>query len=107
MNLLSTLALSLGARVNGKMVETIVDSGASSSVASASLVEPQRIEQSQSVPVQVLSGEAIFTLGTTTLELDLAGTSVHQTALMLPTNAFQVGLGLDFLCTPPCSGLVI
>ena len=105
-NLLSTLALSLGARVNGKMVETIVDSGASSSVVSANLVEPQRIDRSQSVPVQVASGETIFTLGTTTLELDLAGTSVHQTALVLPTNAFQAVLGLDFLCTPPCSGLV-
>ena len=83
------------------MVETIVDSGASLGVVSASLVEPQRIDRSQSVPVQVASGETILTLGTTTLELDLAGTSVQQTALVLPTNAFQAVLGLDFLCTPP------
>ena len=105
-NLLSTLALSLGARVNGRQVETIVDSGASASVVSAHLVDPQKIDRTYSVPVQVASGETIFTLGTTQLELDLAGTSVLQTALVLPTDAFQAVLGLDFLCKSPCSGLV-
>jgi hypothetical protein len=105
-NLLSTLVLSMGAKVNGKFVETIVDSGASASVVSANLVDPQRINRSQSVPVQVASGETIFTLGTTELELNLGGNTITQQALVLPTNAFQAVLGLDFLCTPPCQGLL-
>ena len=40
------------------------------------------------------------------MELDLSGTSVYQTALVLLKNAFQAVLGLDFLCTSPSSGLV-
>jgi len=64
-NILTTLALSLTAKVNGRAVETIVDSDASMSVVAAGLVDSNRIYRTQSVPVQVAPREIIFELGTT------------------------------------------
>jgi len=59
------LALSLTAKVDARAVEAIVDFGALMSVVTASLVHSNSITKTQSVPVQVASVEAIFTLGTT------------------------------------------
>jgi len=100
------LALSLTAKVNGRAVEPIVDAGASMSVNATSLVDSNRINRTQSVPVQVASGETIFTLGTTDQGLNLGGTTINHTALVLPTTAFQAVLGLDFLTKPPCTGII-
>jgi len=92
--------------VNGRAVETIVDSGALMSVVAATLVDSNRINRTQSVPVQVASGKTIFTLGTTDLELNFGGTPINHTALVLPTIAFQAVLGLVFLTKPPCTGII-
>ena len=46
------------------------------------------------------------TLGTTEIEMDFRGRKVFQTAYVLNTNAFEAILGLDFLATPPCRGLL-
>ena len=100
-NLFTTLALGLGAKVNGQEVETIIESSPSISVVSNSLVHPTHIKKETALPVQVATGEILFSLGTTQFEVKLGGKSIYHTALVLPTNAFQAVLGLDFLCTPP------
>ena len=105
-NLFPTLALGLGAKVNGQEVETIIDSGASMSVVSNSLVHPTHINKENALQVQAATGEILFSLGTTQLEVQFGGKSIYHTALVLPTNAFQAVLGLDFLCTPPCQGVL-
>ena len=99
-NLFTTLALGLGAKVNGQEVETIIDSGASMTVVSNSLVHPTQIKKENALPVQVATDEILFSLGTTQLQVQWGGKSIYHTALVLPPNAFQAVLGLDFLCTP-------
>ena len=52
------------------------------------------------------SGEILFSLGTTKLDVTFGGRTISHSALVLPTKAFQAVLGLDFLCTTPCQGLL-
>jgi len=56
--------------------------------------------------VQVASGETLFSLGTTQLEVKLGNRTVQQQAVVLPTSAIPVVLGLDFLMKPPCQGIL-
>jgi len=79
-------------KVNGRAVETILDSGASMSVVAASLMDSNRIKRTQSVPVQVVSGETIFTMGTTDLELNLGGTTINFPSCFRPRFSHQTPL---------------
>jgi len=101
-----SLALSLGARVNGNKVESIIDIGASLSVVSQNLVNPRDINRAGATPVQVANGETFFSLGTTQLEVRLGNRTVQQQALVLPTSAIPAVLGLEFLMKPPCQGIL-
>jgi len=65
------------------------------------LVDSTRSYRKQSVPAQVASGETIFTLGNTGLELNLGGTTINHTVFVLPTTAFQAVEAWTFSPNPP------
>ena len=57
------------------------------------------------VPIQVGNGETIFSEGVAELSLKFGDSIFSQQALVVPTNAFQVVLGMDFLSNPKVGGL--
>ena len=63
--------LILNAHVNGKPLEAIIDTGATISVVSKSFVDQSMIERTQTIPIEVCSGQTVFTLGKTTMMLTL------------------------------------
>ena len=52
-------------------LEAIIDTGAMISVVSKSFVDQSMIERTQTIPIEVGSGQTVFTLGTTTMMLTL------------------------------------
>ena len=101
-----TSALYLDAIINNQPAAAVIDSGASVSFVAEHLVDPRHLNRHASVPVQVANGETIWTLGKTNIAVTFNEKQILHPALVLPTRAFEAVLGLDFLSTPPCKGLM-
>ena len=97
----------LKASVNGKNVTALIDSGATVSVVAKEFVPEFLLYPEESIPIQVASGQTLFTLGTTDLVVELDSTIFKQKAQVLDTSAFDAILGLDFLSgNPRCGGVL-
>ena len=97
----------LEAQVNGKTVNAILDTGATISVVSKSLVSERALIRENCFPVQVANGQTLYTLGSTILTLRFDDKIFEQSAEVLDTNAFDAVLGLDFLSgNPRCGGIL-
>ena len=98
---------SLKATVNLRPIQAILDTGATVSVVSKKLVPDELIQRTHAIPVQVASGEVIYTMGTTILTIEFDQTIFHQQAHVLDTQALDAVLGLDFLSNNPrCGGIL-
>ena len=91
----------LEAKVNGKPLKAIIDSGATVSVVSKRLVSDYALRREESIPVQVANGQSVFTLGTTTLSMMFDNVPFEQKAQVLETDAFEAVLGMDVLRNSP------
>jgi len=96
----------LPAHVFGPPVEAIIDNGATISVVSKKFVESFNIKKGHSIPIEVGSGETIFTLGTTEMVLVIGEKTLKQKVHVLETDAFQAVLGTAFLNGPRCTGII-
>ena len=92
--------------VNGKTLQAIIDSGATTSAIAKRCVPEGAITRSSVVPIQVGNGDTIFSEGTASLLLKFGETLFSQQALVVPTDAFQAVLGMDFLSNPKVGGLL-
>ena len=86
--------------VNGKPLEAIIDTGATLSVVAKPFVAEACIDKSRVIPVEVGSGQTLFTLGETELVLSLGEKTIRHKAQVLDTNAFEAVLGVDFCKVP-------
>ena len=98
--------LSTEVHVNGTSLVAIIDSGATTSAISKKCVPESAILRNKVIPIQVGNGETIFSEGTAELTLQFSDTILKQTALVVPTTAFQAVLGMDFLSNPRVGGLL-
>ena len=64
------------------------------------------MKKQSAVPIQVANGVQVFTLGTADFSMLLNGKKVKHPAHVMETTAFDAVLGLDFLSTPPCEGVL-
>ena len=69
-------------------------------------MEENYLTKSQSIPIEVGSGETIYTLGTTEIILVLGEKAIKHKMHVLETSAFQAVLGMDFPNGPRCTGIV-
>ena len=102
---LKGMTMSIPAHVQGLPIEAIIDTGATISVVAKNCVEDNYIMKSQSIPIEVGSGETIYTLGTTEIILVLGEKAIKHKMHVLETSAFQAVLGMDFLNGPRCTGI--
>ena len=104
-NLFKTLALGLGAKVNGQEVETIIDSGASMSVVSDSLVHPTHIKKENALPVQVETGDSFQPWNHT--NRSPIGWKIHLPQCTGVTNECLPSCAwIGFSVHPPCQGVL-
>lgn len=97
----------LKASVNGTVVDALIDSGATISVVAKRFVPDHQLNRELSIPVQVASGQTVYTLGTSDLIVELDSTLFKQKVQVLETSAFDAILGLDFLTqNPRCGGVL-
>ena len=92
--------------VGGKKLVAIVDSGATTSAIASHCVPQGSILRSCVVPIQVGNGETVFSEGCAELSLSFGDIQLQQSALVVPTTAFQAVLGMDFLSSPRVGGLL-
>ena len=92
--------------MNGLEILAIIDSGATISAVSAQCVPAKALKKTNVLPIQVGSGETIYTLGETNLQLQFGTKSITQKAVVIDTAAFQAVLGTDFLSNPRVGGLI-
>ena len=89
--------MALDVEVDGRRLTGIIDTGATLSVISSKFVIRRDINQSDVIPIKVGNGEVVFSLGTSTIQVDMAGSVIDQKLLILDTSAFEFVLGMDFL----------
>lgn len=92
--------------VNGVPVTAIIDSGATMSVIARKFVPASAMIPSNAIPIQVGNGQTIWTEGTAEIVVSCGETTIVQPAVVLDTDAFQAVLGMDFLQSPHCGGLL-
>ena len=97
---------SIKTMVNGVEIQAILDSGATLSAVSKSCIPESALKKSTAVPIQVGSGDTIYSLGETNLQMNLGSKTIFQTAVVIETTAFQAVLGTDFLSNPRVGGLI-
>ena len=98
--------MSTQASVNGVSVHAIVDTGATISCVAKSFVAEQALQKENAILVEVGNGATLFTLGTTDLTLQFGSKILTHKAYVLDTNAFEAVLGMDFLSSPRCTGII-
>ena len=64
------------------------------------------LQKDHAILVEVGNGAKLFTLGTTELTLKFGEKVLTHKAYVLETNAFEAVLGMDFLSTPRCTGII-
>ena len=94
------------AMVNGLEIQAVIDSGATLSAVSSACIPANALRRTNVVPIQVGSGETIYSLGETTLVLSFGNKAIQQKAVVIDTAAFQAVLGTDFLSNPRVGGLI-
>ena len=94
------------ASINGLTLNAIIDSGATISAVSKAYVSDSILDRRNITPIQVGSGETIFSLGEADLKIDFGQKTIVQRALVIDTSAFQAVLGMDFLSNSRVGGLI-
>ena len=97
---------SVHACINGLTINAIIYSGATISAVSKAFVSDAILDRRNITPIQVGSGETIFSMGETDLKINFGQKSIVQRALVIETNAFQAVLGMDFLSNVRIGGLI-
>ena len=92
--------------VNCLELQAVIDSGATLSAVSSPCIPANALRRTNVVPIQVGSGETIYSLGETTLVLSFGNKAIQQKAVVIDTAAFQAVLGTDFLSNPRVGGLI-
>ena len=90
---------SFAASINGKQVVAFLDTGATISAVSARVVQPDKINRGQTIPLMVGNGQTLYTLGTTNVDFCLGNHHFTQKAHVVETSAFEAILGTDFMET--------
>ena len=90
--------------MNGLEISAVIDSGATLSAVSSGCIPANALRKTNVVPIQVGSGETIYSLGETTLCLTFGAKTIQQKAVVIETSAFQAVLGTDFLSNPRVGG---
>lgn len=101
-------AFYLDTRISNKHMNAIIDTGASISAVSRRFVQGGKINSKDAIPIKVGSGEVIYSLGTTEVQVSLGvDTTLTQRCHVVETNAFDCVLGLDFMHSQPVNGLLL
>ena len=87
-------------------VEAIVDTGATVTCVAKTYVSDRAIRPDNPILVEVGNGAKLFTLGTTDMVLKFGDKVIEHTAYVLDTTAFEAVLGMDFLSSPRCTGII-
>ena len=92
--------------INGNTLMAIIDSGATTSAIAKHCVTQGAVLRQSVVPIQVGNGETVFSEGQAVLSLQFGDCKLEQTALVVPTSAFEAVLGMEFLTNPKVGGLL-
>ena len=83
-------------KVFGQEMLAILDTGATVSAVAKRFVPDGCLKRSEAIPLQVGSGEYIYSLGTTNIVMQFGQHTFTQPAVVVDTPAFQAVLGTDF-----------
>ena len=103
----SSSVLTLSVEFHGQPRQFILDTGASLSAISSSVVKGTTFDQTHPVPVKVGYGDTIWSLGSLAVDIPVGKEVVNINCLVLDTDAFQAILGMDFLRSPKVRGLMM
>jgi len=83
-------------KVFGKSIEAILDTGATISAVSKRHDPDEKLKKTDAIPLQIGSGEYIYSLGSADLVLQFGSKIFYIKALVVDTTAFHAVLGTDF-----------
>jgi hypothetical protein len=83
-------------KVFGKEIEAILDTGATISAVSKRHVPDDKMKRCDAIPLQIGSGEFIYSLGSADLILQFGSKVLKLNAVVVDTTAFSAVLGTDF-----------
>ena len=89
--------LQLPCVVDGVDYDSLVDTGATLSVANAKLVPPHLQTRGRQVGVRVASGHTVYSDTWAEITVNIGSHSFIVEVLLIPTTSFSVVLGMDFL----------
>ena len=96
----------LPVKVYGQQIQAILDTGATISAVAKKFVPDSQLRRSEAVPLQVGSGEFIYSFGNADLLLQFGPKVFQLSAVVVETNAFQAVLGTDFTESEHFGGLL-
>ena len=86
----------LPAKVYGQEILAILDTGATISAVAKRYVPDAFLRRSEAIPLQVGSGEFIYSLGNADIQIKFGNRIFQVNALVVDTYAFQAVLDTDF-----------
>jgi hypothetical protein len=89
--------LFLECKVMGRLVNSVIDTGATISAISAKFTDGCDIRREKALPIQVGNGQLLFSRGVTEIEVALGSELVKHECMVVDTEAFEAVLGMDFL----------
>ena len=96
----------LPVKVYGQEILAILDTGATVSAVAKKFVPDTFLRRSDAIPLQVGSGEVIYSLGNANIQLQFGPKILQVDAVVVETSAFEAVLGTDFTESEHFGGLL-
>ena len=97
---------SVPVKVYGQQIMAILDTGATISAVAKRFVPDGNLRKSEAIPLQIGSGEFIYSLGNADILLQFGAKIFQINAVVVDTSAFQAVLGTDFTESEHFGGLL-
>ena len=87
--------------IGDQVYKAVLDTGATLSIVARRLLKQAKIRKTKTVAIRVGDGRTIHSLGGVDVTVCLGDEEVTQHCRVLPTDAFDIVIGTDFLCCNP------